>query len=679
MAGGVILSSQTTTQTLLFSIPKIPFPLWKLPFISRQFSCRCSQTNQVAAVDLAKYKEAFSRRMDMAGLKPHHRIAIGVSGGPDSMALCALTAYWKGQGYDGKCDEGFIDGVLAIIVDHGLREESTEEASIVSNRVAKMGIRSDVACCDWEDGKPKQGHVQEAAREMRYRIFQNICIKNQIGVLLTAHHADDQAELFVIRLSRNSGILGLAGMPFTSQIFSTHTHSHTEVSRNYGILLVRPLLDFSKEDMYKICQGSDQEWVEDPTNQSLLYARNRIRMSLRDASCAFKNELQAVISACRKTRVYIDHVCRALMSKAVTISHLGYAVIDLEILNQSKTEDICLSKFISLVLQFISQRHRPLRGNTSKLLVGYLRSFPCKTSVTAAGCFLSPAPGSRGTKALVCCSVDSPLPSNMGLSHQHFQAVQEHSTPDEIEQIIADGKSYADHLVPNASDVPFLEVTSKSVLTEARRLGMISEATHTNILSLQKEEIEHFKSKSEVKADYKSKHGVKSISTSPSEPLPPGQICCFMNRFFITWKLSEISEEALEGESRCGGKSCIGHDTVLEVRNMSEQDWLYLSDLSKSHTSGNLQEQSNSLDRKVEQRKEETDTSLDYARISAQRALQSLKSIPAAARRGLPVLVNSQGLLLSIPSIDFQGCSCLMVSATFKPKVPLGGDHSSFV
>ncbi|KAK9947679.1 hypothetical protein M0R45_003292 [Rubus argutus] len=118
---------------------------------------------------------------------------------------------------------------------------------------------------------------------------------------------------------------------------------------------------------------------------------------------------------------------------------------------------------------------------------------------------------------------------------------------------------------------------------------------------------------------------------------------------------------------------------MLEVRNMSEQDWLYLANLSKSHTSENLQEQSNTLDSKVEKRKEETYTCLDYARLSAQRALQSLKTIPAAARRGLPVLVNSQGLLLSIPSIGFQGCSCLMVSATFKPKVPLGGDHSSFI
>ena len=77
--------------------------------------------------------------------------AIGVSGGPDSMALCVLTAGWKTDGANavGKSDDGFINGVLGIIVDHGLREESNEEAQIVSSRVTEMGIllNSDILLC----------------------------------------------------------------------------------------------------------------------------------------------------------------------------------------------------------------------------------------------------------------------------------------------------------------------------------------------------------------------------------------------------------------------------------------------------------------------------------------------------------------------------------------------------
>jgi tRNA(Ile)-lysidine synthase len=141
-----------------------------------------------------------------------------------------------------------------------------------------------------------------------------------------------QAELFILRLSRNSGVLGLAGMPFTSQIFSTHSYSFGEVSNNHGILLVRPLLIFSKEDMYKvssvesrtvedvhcqfnliswvchrnfvessliyllqICLWGNQECVEDPTNQILLFSRNRIRMSLRDLSSCELTEMIALM------------------------------------------------------------------------------------------------------------------------------------------------------------------------------------------------------------------------------------------------------------------------------------------------------------------------------------------------------------------------------------------------
>jgi tRNA(Ile)-lysidine synthase TilS/MesJ len=93
-----------------------------------------------------------------------------------------------------------------------------------------------------------------------------------------------QAELFVLRLSRNSGVLGLAGTAFVSQLFAPNLKYDGDNFSRYGVILVRPMLEFSKDDMYKICQGSNHLWVEDPTNNSLLYVRNRIRASLRSLS-----------------------------------------------------------------------------------------------------------------------------------------------------------------------------------------------------------------------------------------------------------------------------------------------------------------------------------------------------------------------------------------------------------
>ncbi|XP_044464155.1 uncharacterized protein LOC123194795 isoform X3 [Mangifera indica] len=501
-----------------------------------------------------------------------------------------------------------------------------------------------------------------------------------------------QAESFILRLSRNSGVLGLAGMAFTSQIFPSYSHFYDKDIKNRSVLLVRPLLEFSKEDMYKICQGGKQDWVEDPTNRNPLFARNRIRISLGNlSSCNFNSELQAVISACRKTRLYVEHICSNLINQTVTIMDEGYAVINLVVLNPSKIEGICLSKFLALVLQFISQRQRPVRGSTSRLLLDYFRTFPCKASLTAAGCYLCPAPASKGTKVLICCSVDCPLPLKMEVFETKSTGERRHSISNS-EPIIPGAKSYSDYLVPDASEALLLGTTSDSVLSEAKRLKILSESTYRSILLLKRDEVNHFKLNTDMTSDCQSTLEVKYINTSTSKPLQPGLACYFMSRFVVTWKLSkETADRAFPEESTCDWdfkresqkyhcSSCVvGHEMVAEVRHMIESDWLYLSNLSKCASLENLQQEGDLLDSKTEPILEKIKLCSDYVRLSAQRALLSLKSIPVAARRSLPVLVNSRGQLLSIPSINFNHCPCLMVSAVFNPKVPLGGGHTSFI
>ncbi|CAN7126935.1 unnamed protein product [Brassica rapa subsp. narinosa] len=635
------VSLSFSPKTLFASYPIQP----RLQNFSRLF---CNLSSVPNTVDEKKYTEVFNRRMAMAGLKPHHRIALGVSGGPDSMALCVLTAKWKTEGLSGVSKtDGFIDGLVAVVVDHGLRQESRDEAELVCSRVSDMGIRCEIARCDWVNGRPKQGHLQEAARDMRYQMISNVCFRQQIGVLLIAHHADDQAELFILRLSRGSGVLGLAGTSFASEIFSQDLELDV---KNRSILLVRPLLDLWKEDMYKICQWGRQDWVEDPTNLSQLYARNRIRTSIGNLqSDTFKSELQAVISECRRTRSFVDKVCTDLINQTVSVTDKGYAVLDLERLNPREVQDICLSKYLTAVLQFISQRQRPIRGNTLKLLLNYIRAIPCRTSLTAAGCYLSPAPGSKGTKIIVSCFLDSSLPSKTEILNICFNEAQKRPTSDDLGQIISSAKKILEQ--KRVSDVQFLDVASESVLSKARELNLLSESTYTTIGLLQRDETNRFITKKEdnKSVDVTEDHGTNVASSSDKVHLLPGRDLYLMNRLLIRWDLTNHQCD----EARCG-KCPVRTATSLEVRHMVESDWLYLAELSRS------------LNR-------------NHSTSSSHKALRSLKSIPAAARRSFLVLVNHCGLLLSVPAIGFSYCPCLKASTVFLPRVPLGGGFSSFL
>lgn len=267
---------------------------------------------------------------------------------------------------------------------------------------------------------------------------------------------------------------------------------------------------------------------------------------------------------------------------------------------------------------------------------------------------------------MVCCSVDCPLPLKTEVFESFTNQKQQCCVLNEVEKIIEHQKSYASQSVVDVSDVHFMDVTSELVLTEAKRLNIISESTYRNIMELQREETDRFRSKAEDKTYSIPNHEVDNVST-----LKPGQLCYFMYRFIVTWGLKEsIDESALSGLFTCGmdfvGKSwncsclscVVDHSTGLELRNMIESDWLYLGKLSKHPPPNDYEQKGVTKSNEIEQTMEKKTSCFHYACASAWKALRLLKSIPVAARRSLPVLVNQHGQLISIPVSQDTFCYC---------------------
>ncbi|TMM47370.1 tRNA lysidine(34) synthetase TilS [Qipengyuania marisflavi] len=177
-------------------------------------------------------------------------MGIAVSGGPDSLALLLLAhAALPGQ-------------VQAATVDHGLRPESADEAAMVASLCEKLGIAHRILPVEVE-----RGNLQARARKARYTALAEWADEQAIDAILTAHHADDQAETLVMRLNRGSGMAGLAGVRGLALLTD-------------AIRLVRPLLNWRKSELEKVCADAGVEPASDPSNENESFDRVRIRRAL---------------------------------------------------------------------------------------------------------------------------------------------------------------------------------------------------------------------------------------------------------------------------------------------------------------------------------------------------------------------------------------------------------------
>ncbi|MBF9198100.1 tRNA lysidine(34) synthetase TilS [Microvirga terrestris] len=179
-------------------------------------------------------------------------ILAAVSGGPDSIAMMHGLARWTSLGRR--------PPIHVATVDHGLRPEAAGEAAFAAREAGLLSLSHRTLA--WTEQKPVAG-IQEAAREARYRLLVEYAREVGASHLVTAHTLDDQAETVMMRLSRGSGLSGLAGM-------------RRETDRQ-GIRHVRPLLGLPKSHLLDQCRHHGWRFVTDPSNADERYARVRWR------------------------------------------------------------------------------------------------------------------------------------------------------------------------------------------------------------------------------------------------------------------------------------------------------------------------------------------------------------------------------------------------------------------
>ncbi|MBK1841358.1 tRNA lysidine(34) synthetase TilS [Azospirillum sp. YIM B02556] len=249
-------------------------------------------------------REEFARTLAaLGGFEPAPAVAVGVSGGGDSVGLVVLLRHWVAE-------RG--GSLLALTVDHGLRPDSAGEAAAVGQAMARLGIPHRIL--RWEGEKPPAG-VQAAARVARHRLLADACADAGILHLALAHHRDDQAETVLLRLARGSGIDGLAGM--------------APVRADGRVRVIRPLLGFSHDRLLATCRAEGVEWIEDPSNRNPRFARARLRAArdLLGGEGLDGARLGEVARRAGRARAALEQATAVLLAEIATVHPEGWIAL----------------------------------------------------------------------------------------------------------------------------------------------------------------------------------------------------------------------------------------------------------------------------------------------------------------------------------------------------------------
>ena len=296
------------------------------------------------------------------------RVVLAVSGGPDSLALMHLAARWRDARDDGPA-------LAVLTVDHGLRAGSDEEALLVSRAAEAVGLPH--TTLRWEHGAVGTG-LQMRAREARYDLMAAYAHAHETPALVTAHHLDDQAETFLMRLMRGSGLDGLAAIP--------------EEGDWAGLTLLRPLLGVPKVRLIATVEQAGIAYVTDPGNADPDFERVRVRQAM-DTLRGLGIEPEAVALSAkrlRRARAALDGAAAAFLDRHGDTSAAGFASVDPEALDAAP-EEIAL-RVLARLVSTIGGGPEPLRLAKLEALLAALKRAPEKAH-TLGRCRIAPRAG----------------------------------------------------------------------------------------------------------------------------------------------------------------------------------------------------------------------------------------------------------------------------------------------
>ena len=272
-------------------------------------------------------------------------VAVAVSGGPDSISLLFLTnafiKYKKGK-------------LIALIVDHRIRKNSKDEAKFISTYLDKNNIASKILTANKDKVSKKS---MNEARDNRYNLLTDYCIKNNILHLFIAHHKDDNLETFLSRKIAGSDFYGLKSM--------------SELSFYNRVNIIRPLLNFSKEMLLDYNKKNKIEYINDPSNFNLDYTRPTIRNFLKKSDQKTIKEINKDFENILFYSPYFIQMILEILLK--NIVHIDSKQIVVNLHSIKNLNEITSENIIRRIYQFLFYQSKAPRSKKTRILISEMK------------------------------------------------------------------------------------------------------------------------------------------------------------------------------------------------------------------------------------------------------------------------------------------------------------------